>query len=110
MSQGGINFHCFSGNPLLLILAQMLERPHIVETVCQLDQNNPDILRHGHQHLTVIFCQLLFVGFILDLTQLGNPVHNHADIRPKLSFQIIQRRTGVLDHIMQEAAGNRYRV
>ena len=44
VSQGCVDFHCFSGNPLLLILAQMLERPHIVETVCQFDQNNPDIL------------------------------------------------------------------
>ena len=108
MSQGCVNFHCFSRNPLLLILAQMLERPHIVETVCQFDQNNPNILRHGHQHLTVIFCQLLLVGFVLDLTQLGNPIYDHAYIRPKLSFQIIQRRTGILDHIMKKAAGNRY--
>ena len=88
----------------------MLECPHIVETVCQLDQNNPDILRHGHQHLTVIFCQLLLVGFVLDLTQLGDPIYDHAHIRPKLSFQIIQCRTGILNHIMQEAAGDRYRV
>ena len=110
MSQGCVDFHCFSGNPLLLILAQMLQRPHIVETVCQFDQNNPNILRHGHQHLAMVFRQLLLVGFVLDLAQLGNPIHNHAHIRPKLSFQIIQRRTGILNHIMQKAAGNRYRI
>ena len=34
VSQGCVDLHCFSGNPLLLILAQVLERPHIVETVC----------------------------------------------------------------------------
>ena len=86
MSQGGVDFHCFSGNPLLLILAQMLERPHIVETVCQFDQNNPNILRHGHQHLAMVFRQLLLVGFVLDLPQFGHTVYNRPDIWTKLTL------------------------
>ena len=86
VGQRSVNFHRFTRNALLLILTKMLESTHIVHTVCQLNQDYSDILRHGHKHLTVIFSQLLLVRLIFNLTKLGNTVYNIAYIRTKIRF------------------------
>ena len=110
MGQGSINFHGFPRNPLLLVLAQVLEGPHIVEPVGQFNQDDPHVLRHGNQHLAVVFSQLLLVGLVLHLTQLGDPVNNDPHIMAKLSLQLIQSDVRILNHIMQKATGHRHRI
>ena len=70
----------------MLILAQMLEGTHIMQAVCQFDQNDTDILRHGHEHLAMVFRQLLFMGLVLDLPELGHPIDNHAHIMTKFAL------------------------
>ncbi len=43
----------------------------------RLDQDDTDVLRHGHEHLAMVFCQLLFVGLVFDLPELGHSITNH---------------------------------
>ena len=81
-----IDLHGLTRNALLLILAQMLEGTHIMQAVCQFDQNDTDILRHGHKHLAMVFRQLLFMGLVLDLPELGHPIDNHAHIMTKFAL------------------------
>jgi hypothetical protein len=35
----------------LLLLAQVLDRAHVVQPVGELDQDDADVLRHRHDHL-----------------------------------------------------------
>ena len=49
--QRRINLDGFSGLLPLLFRLPILTRAHIMETVRQLDDNNPYILRHGQKHL-----------------------------------------------------------
>ena len=102
MGKWGINFHGFFGNALLLVFSEVFKRPHIVQAVRQFDQDNTDVLRHSHEHLAMIFSQLLLVRLVLNFTELGNSIDNHAHIRTKLSFQIIQGRICIFHHVMQE--------
>ena len=81
-----IDLHGLTRNALLLILAQMLEGTHIMQAVCQFDQNDTNILRHGHEHLAMVFRQLLFMGLVLDLPELGHPIDNHAHIMTKFAL------------------------
>ena len=110
MGKRGIDFHSFFGNALLLVFSKVFQGPHIVQTVRQFDQDNTDVLRHGHEHLAVVFSQLLFVRLVLDLTELGNSIDNHAHIRTKLSFQIVQGRISIFHHIMQETTSYCYSI
>ena len=110
VGQGSIDFHSFPGNPLLLVLAQVLESPHIVKPVGQFNQDDPHVLGHGNQHFPVVFSQLLLVGLVLHLTQLGDPVNNHPNVLTKLSLQLIQSDVRILDHIMQKATGHCHRI
>ena len=52
VSQWRVYVEGLLGDDLSPVLAQRLERPHVVEPVRQLDQDDPDVLRHGHQHLS----------------------------------------------------------
>ena len=100
VSQRSIDFHRFTRNTFLLILTEMFEGTHIVQTVSQFNQDNTNVLRHGHKHLTVIFSQLLLVGLVLNLTKLSNTVHDISYIRTKIRFQIIKRLFGVFNDIV----------
>ena len=86
VSQWRINLHGLTRNAFLLILAQMLQGAHIMQAVSQFDQNDTDILRHGHEHLAMVFRQLLFMGLVLDLPELGHPIDNHAHIMTKFAL------------------------
>ena len=88
VSEWCIDFHGLTRNAFLLVLAQMLEGAHIMQAVCQFDQNHADILRHGHEHLAMIFRQLLFVGLVLDLPELGHPIDDHAHIMTKFTLKV----------------------
>ena len=105
-----IDFHGLTRNAFLLVLAQMLESAHIMQAVSQFNQNHADILRHGHKHLAVVFRQLLFVGLVLDLPELGHPIDDHAHIMTKFTLKIIQGRVRIFHDIMQKAAGNRHSI
>ena len=100
MGQRSIDFHSFARNALLLILTKMLKGTHIVQTVGQFNQDDTDILRHGHKHLTVVFSQLLLMGLVLNLTKFSNTVHDISYIRTKIRFQIIKRLFGVFNDIV----------
>ena len=110
MGKRGIDFHSFFGNTLLLVFSKMFQGPHIVQAVRQFDQDNTDVLRHGHEHLAMVFSQLLFMRFVLDLTELSNPIYDYPHIRTKLSFQIVQGRISIFHHIMQETTSYRYSI
>ena len=46
----------------LLCRRHELQGTHIMQTVCQFDNDHTDILRHGKEHLTQVFC--LYLQFI----------------------------------------------
>ena len=62
LGDGAINLQRLLGNPLLALRCLVLQRAHIVQTICQLDHNDADILRHGEEHLTQILCLHLQLG------------------------------------------------
>ena len=56
----------------LLLLAQVGQRPHVVQPVGQLDDDDADVLRHRHDHLAVVLGLGLLAGGELDLRELGD--------------------------------------
>ena len=59
--QGCMNIQGLPGNELLLFWDLKTEGSHIVQSVGQFDENHPDIIGHGENHLPDAF-RLAFLG------------------------------------------------
>ena len=66
-----VDILCLSGDTLLCFLGLILERTHIVQSVCQLYKDDSYILCHGEKHLAQILCLHLKPVRILVLRILG---------------------------------------
>ena len=57
----------------------MLERTHIVQSVSQLDDDDPHILCHSQKHLAVAFQLAFLFGVAFQLAQFGDAIDQKAD-------------------------------
>ena len=84
------------------LLALVLDRPHVVEPVGELDQDHADVLRHRHDHLAVV----LGVGLLARLEarpgQLGDALDELSDLVAELGAQVVRLDVGVLDDVVQQ--------
>ena len=52
-----------------------------MKAVCQFDQDDTDVLRHGKEHFSQILClHFHFISRIGKLSQLGNAVHKKGHL------------------------------
>ena len=79
VGDGGVNLHSLQGLLLLLLRRLVFHGPHVVEPVGDLDEDHPDILAHGHEHLPEVFHLLVFLGGVLDAGQLADALHQVGD-------------------------------
>ena len=49
--QGRINLHRLLGNAAALSFRQGVQRSHVVQAVSELDEDHPDVIGHGQEHL-----------------------------------------------------------
>ena len=91
------------------------ERAHVVQAVGQLDQHDADVVDHRQEHLAQalrllrLLAALAGVGLAgpRDLTELGDAVDQLGDPRPEGGLDLFQGDLGVLDHVVQDPAGDR---
>ncbi len=81
-----------------------LERAHVVQPVRQLDQNHPDVLGHGQEHLAKgLGLGLLPVGEV-ELRELGHAVHQQGHLVAEHRAHVVQRAAlHVLHAVVQKA-------
>ena len=116
-----VNIKRLLRNPLLLLHRLMRERPHIVQPVRQLDQNDADVLRHGEKHFPQIerlIFQLLGGLFLLPaaliiilgefkLGELCHAIDKKRHIRAKIRLDLFPGEQSILHHIVQKTSRNR---
>ena len=88
----------------------MLQGMHVVQAVSQLDQDDPEVFRHGDQHLAVVFRQEFLVGLVFVLVQLGDPVNDEGHVGAELFLNVVVGDRGVFNRVMQKAGSHRVRV
>ncbi len=94
----------------LLLLAEVLDRAHVVEPVCELDQDHPHVLRHRHDHLAVVLGLRLLAALEGDPGQLRDALDELDDLRVERPAQLVDVRLGVLDHVVHQRRGDGLRV
>ena len=89
---------------------EVLERPHVVQPVAQLDDDDPRVLGDGEQELPVVL-HLLFGGAAEgEAGDLGEPVHDPRDLGPELARDVLLADVGVLHHVVEQRGGDGRRV
>ncbi len=73
-----------------------------MEPVSKLHQQDPDIFRHGKDHLAGIFSLFLDLALEPDFAELCNSIHDLGHVFAEHLLQFFQRGEGVLYRVMQE--------
>src|SRR5678816_3755786 len=94
-----------------LLGRQPVERPHVVETVGQLDDDDARVLGDREEQLAVALdLALLSRPARRQLGDLRQPVDDRGDLFPEFRFDVGERESRVLDDVVQETAGDGDRV
>ena len=90
---------------VLLLLAEVLDRPHVVQAVGELDEDDPRVVRHRDDHLAVVLGLSLLAALEVDPRQLRDAFDEPRDLVAELRAHLLDRRVGVLDDVVQERRG-----
>ena len=82
------------------------ERPHVVEAVAQLDQQDPQVLGHRHDHLAEALGLPILPRREVDLTELGDAIDDGRHLRPEAALDLLQAGLGVLDDVVEQTSAN----
>ena len=78
------------------------QRPHVVEAVGQLDEQDAYVLRHRQDELAEILGLLGLVGLQFEARQLGHAVDEVGDFLAEQALDVVERRDRVLDRVVQQ--------
>ena len=78
-----------------------------MQTVCQLDNDNTDILCHGKEHLTQVFClNFYLICFIGNLTKFCYSVNQKSNLRSEFFLDLLIGHHRIFYDIMQQTGNN----
>ena len=82
----------------------------MVQPVGDLDEDDPDVLGHGHEHLPQVFHLLVLVAGELHPGQLGDPLHDVRHVRAELPGDVLVGERRVLDAVVEQSGRHRVHV
>ena len=85
------------------LLGQVVQRPHVVEPIRELDQDDADVVDHRQQHLAEVLRLALFARRELDRAELGHALDDVRDVDAEQLPDPLDRRLRVLDDVVQQA-------
>ena len=101
VSQRCVDLQRLVGDALLLLERHRGDCAHVVETIGQFDDENPEVLGHRHQHLAHRRRLLSFLGVELNALELGDAIDDGRDFGTELSIDVGDGDLGVLDRIVK---------
>ena len=81
-----------------------------MEPVGELDEDDPDVLGHGQEHLADVLGLLLLVAVGAEARQLGDAVDELGDLAAEALLDVGQAVLGVLGDVVEERGLDRDRV
>ena len=102
VGQGRVDLHGLRGFGNLLGRRLVFQSAHVVQPVGDFDQDHPDVLAHGHEHLAQIFHLLLLGGGEVDPGQLGDALHQLGHRGAEKLDDFVIAGVGVLQAVMEQ--------
>ena len=92
----------------LSIGTEIFEGPHIVQSIGELDQNDPDVIHGSEEEPAEVLGLGGFAGRerAFEVGELRERHDQAGDIRSKLELEFLGRRVGVLEKIVQQPGGD----
>ena len=84
VSDGGVDFQGFLGDATFFVARHIAYGFHVVQTISQFDDDNPQVFGHGQKHFSDIFGLGFRAGAAVDLGKFGYPVHQIRNFRAEL--------------------------
>ncbi len=84
------------------LLGVSLDGAHVVQAVGQLDEDDPDVLRHRHQHLADVLGLGLLAAGDVDPPQLGDALDQAGHLVAEIAADVVQGDLGVLDGVVED--------
>ena len=88
------------------LLGEVVQRPHVVEPVGQLDQDHADVVDHRQQHLAEVLGLPLLARGELDRAELGDALDDVRDVGAEKLLDALDRRLRVLDDVVEQPGGD----
>ena len=111
--QWGIYVQRFLRDAPSLLFGQRVQRAHVVQPVCQFNEDHANVFGHGHQHLAEAFGIEVFryddagpIGTgraIIHALQLGDAVHQAGYVGAEAGVQLFNIHPAVLQHVVQQS-------
>ena len=102
VGDGDINVERFLCDGRLFVRTHVLQRPHVVHAIGQLDEDATQIAVHGKQHFAEIGRLAFLFGRELIFVELGQCVDEFGNFLAEGLDDIVTRRVGILDDIVQQ--------
>ena len=90
-----------------LLGRQVVERPHVVQPVGELDHQHAQVARHRHQHLAEVLGLALLARGEGQLADLGDAVHQLGDLLAELALEVLLGGRGVFQDVVEQAGRHR---
>ncbi len=110
IGQGGVNLQCFLRDFLPLSLIEVLQRPHVMQPISELDDHDADIVRHREHHLSEIFRLFFLRASEGNFSDLGDAVDQVDHFFSKLPFKFLGRRHRIFQGIVEQSGHDRRHV
>ena len=88
------------------LLGQVVQRPHVVEPVGELHEDDADVVHHRQQHLAEVLRLPLLARRERDRAELRHPFDDVRDVGAEELLDPLDRRLGVLDDVVEQAGGD----
>ena len=92
------------------LLRQVVQRPHVVEPVGELDEDDADVVHHREQHLAEVLGLALLARGERNRAELGDPFDHVRDVGAEQLLDPLDRRLRVLDDVVQQPGRHRHDV
>ena len=110
MSQWGVYFQGLTSDKALLVTCHMFQGAQVVKAVGEFDENDANVLRHGHQHFTETFRLPFFLAEKLKLAQFRDTGNKCSDFRAEQRGNLFLTRIGIFNGVVQKGACNGHRI
>ena len=106
MRQWSINVERLLRCGALFRLWHVLQGAHIVQAIGQLDENDPNVLGHRHDHLAEALRLAFLTAGKFQLAELSHPFHQDGHVVAKALRHLLGCDPCILDSIVEQRTRN----
>ncbi len=106
VGDGGVDLERLARDPPPRLGRQVVERLHVVQAVGELDDDHPDVLGRGQDHLAEGLGLRLVVPHVGVAADLGHPVDQLGELGPEGRLQHLAGGERVLQDVVEEPDGD----